>query len=84
MRRAGLGIPGDLAITLYFGTDPRILNDDSDWDLHPNGQFTIEPQLASTTDPALPQVTFHYAVDPEAGRILDGPDTILAEFGLTH
>jgi hypothetical protein len=62
----------------------KFLNNDSDWDLRANGRFTIEPQLVSTADPALPQVTFHYVIDPEAGRILDEPDMILAEFGLTH
>jgi hypothetical protein len=62
----------------------KFLNYDSDWDLRANSRFTIEPQLVSTTEPALPQVTFHYVVDPEAGSILDEPDTILAEFGLTH
>jgi hypothetical protein len=62
----------------------KFLNDDSDWDLRANGQFTIEPQLINTTDPTLPQVTFHYVIDPETGSVLDEPDMILAEFGLTH
>jgi hypothetical protein len=62
----------------------KFLNDDSDWDLRANGQFTIEPQLISTTDHTLPQVTFHYVLDPETGSVLDEPDAILAEFGLTY
>lgn len=61
----------------------KFLNDDSDWDLRASGQFTVEPQLVSTADPSLPQVTFHYVVDPESGTVLDEPDSILAEFGLT-
>ena len=64
-------------------TSRKFLNDDSDWDLRASGQFTVEPQLASAADPSLPQVTFHYVVDPETGTVLDEPDAILSEFSLT-
>jgi hypothetical protein len=64
-------------------TARRFLNDDSDWDLRTNGQFTVEPQLVSSSDPGLPQVTFHYVIDPASGGLLTEPDNILSGFGLT-
>ncbi|MGW7597074.1 hypothetical protein [Streptomyces antimycoticus] len=60
----------------------RFLNNDSDWDLRSCGQFTIEPQLVSEENPELPQVTFHYVIDPSTGMVLDEPDAILEDFGL--
>lgn len=60
----------------------RFLNDDSDWDLSANGQFTIEPQLVSSSDFNLPQVTFHYVIDPVSGRLLNEQEGLLNEFGL--
>lgn len=38
------------------------LSDSDEWPLDARLQFTIEPQLLSTGDPSLPQLSFHYIV----------------------
>lgn len=61
----------------------QFINGISDWRLRDARQVTIEPQLLSLSNPALPQFSFHYVVTfGECVRILDECDKLFQELGL--
>jgi len=41
----------------------------SDWSLADGLQFTVEPQLRSALDPALPKISFHYLAQVKDGQV---------------
>jgi hypothetical protein len=47
----------------------KFINNVADWPLEDGMQFTIEPQLQSTVDPSLPQISFHYLLQKKNNQI---------------
>jgi hypothetical protein len=61
------------------------LNRQASWHFSKEMQFTVEPQLGSSVDDFLPQLTFHYLVhiDSTGVHVCRDIDGLLREFGLT-
>ncbi len=63
----------------------KFINENSNWDFIEGMQFTIEPQLISTINTKLPQISQHYLVKKENGKfiICRDIDEILEKYKLT-
>jgi len=55
----------------------RFVSSEDDWDCSNFGQYTVEPQLVNISDETLPQVSYHYIIDPSRRIILNEPDAII-------
>ncbi|MCI8760219.1 MAG: hypothetical protein HFJ34_03755 [Clostridia bacterium] len=64
----------------------KFINEDSKWEFTEEMQFTIEPQLISTEDFNLPQISQHYLVKKEKDRFIvcTDIDKILEEYQLIN
>ena len=62
----------------------KFINESSNWNFIEEMQFTIEPQLISTINAKLPQITQHYLVKKENGKfiICKDIDEILEKYEL--
>lgn len=69
-----------------LGTSRQFVSDASDWLLHEVHGFTVEPQLVSSRNPRLPQISYHYTVEvtPEAINIHDECDELLRAYNLVE
>jgi hypothetical protein len=64
----------------------RFVNSADEWRLMGAGQFSIEPQIRSATDPTLPQLTLHYLVRIEQEGVLvkRDVDSLLFKYGVAQ
>lgn len=62
----------------------KFINKNTNWDFTEKMQFTIEPQLISTEDFSLPQISQHYLVKKLEGEFIVCKDieNILTEYNL--
>jgi hypothetical protein len=61
----------------------QFINEKDIWSLSEPIQFTIEPQLISTINKYLPQITYHYLVQYRDGfHICNDVDVLLEKFAL--
>lgn len=68
----------------FCRTQRRFLNYAADWNLTNGIQFTFEPQIRSSVDAQLPQLTFHYLVQIENDKlhVCRDVDVLLREYDL--